>query len=105
MGTFTYGATFSADIDDRVLAHLQVVIGAKLRRNESFYFSWVDETRNVPGRTTVWLHPSIPLLYLYSGVSMPMLNREWLEALSVTANTAGGLQLTTEPGGDAPAKP
>lgn len=39
MGKLYYDSTLNTDIDDRTLAHLQVVIGAKLRRGESFYFS------------------------------------------------------------------
>jgi hypothetical protein len=44
MGSFHYDVGFSADFEDRLLAHLQIVIGAKLRRGEGFYFSWRDET-------------------------------------------------------------
>ena len=36
MGKLTYDSTLTVDFDDRVLAHLQLVIGAKLRRAESF---------------------------------------------------------------------
>jgi len=43
MGKLTYDSTLTVDFDDRVLAHLQLVIGAKLRRAESFYFSWRDD--------------------------------------------------------------
>ncbi|MCU1404428.1 MAG: ATP-dependent ligase [Glaciihabitans sp.] len=97
MGTLSYSAAVTVDFDDRVLAHLQVVIGAKLRRNESFYFSWKDDGRDDGGRTTIWLHPTMPLVYRYSQAQMPLLNREWLEVLSVSANTASGLQLVAEP--------
>ncbi len=42
MGKFMY-ETLRVDFEDRVLAHLQYVIGAKLRRRESFHFSWRDD--------------------------------------------------------------
>jgi len=87
----------SVDFDDWVLSHLQVVIGAKLRRGESFYFSWKGEDSIDGGRTTIWLHPTVPLVYKYSVAAMPMLNREWLETLSVSANSAAGLQIVPEP--------
>lgn len=97
MGKLTYDSTMTADFDDRVLAHLQLVIGAKLRRGESFYFSWQDDPAVGDGRTTIWLNPSIPLCYKYFGGRAPKLNRDWIEALMVTANSATGLQLVPEP--------
>jgi hypothetical protein len=101
MGTLNYDSSFTADFDDRLLAHLQIVIGAKLRRNESFYFSWKDDARVGDGRTTIWLHPSISLVYKYFGSRMPMINRAWVEELTLAANTPSGLQIVREP--DAPA--
>ncbi|HEV7951424.1 MAG TPA: ATP-dependent DNA ligase [Glaciihabitans sp.] len=100
MGTLTYNGTFTVDFDDRVLAHLQVVIGAKLRRGESFYFSWKDDARIGNGRTTIWIHPTVPMIYKYFGGKMPMLNRLWIDALVSSANSSGGLQLVTEPTGN-----
>ncbi len=43
MGKFIYDSTIKVDFDDRLLAHLQVVIGAKLRRGEAFHFTWRDD--------------------------------------------------------------
>lgn len=103
MGTLSYDSSFTADFDDRLLAHLQIVIGAKLRRNESFYFSWKDDARVGDGRTTIWLHASIPLVYKYFGSRMPSINRAWIEELTISANTPGGLQIVREP--DAPSHP
>jgi len=97
MGKLTYDSTLTADFDDRVLAHIQVVIGAKLRRGESFYFSWRDEPQSGEGRSTVWLNPGIPLAFKYFGGRAPSLNRTWIEALMVTANSSGGLQIVPEP--------
>lgn len=82
--------------DDRVLAHLQVVIGAKLRRGESFYFSWKDDPNIGDGRSTIWLNDAIPLYFKYSGGKMPALNREWIESLITSSNSGLGLQLTEE---------
>jgi hypothetical protein len=97
MGKLTYDSTMTADFDDRVLAHIQVVIGAKLRRGESFYFTWRDDPQSGDGRSTIWLHPSIPIAYKYLGSRQPSLNREWIEALMATANSSGGLQVVPEP--------
>jgi hypothetical protein len=97
MGSLMYGQSLKVDFDDRLLAHLQIVIGAKLRRGETFYFSWKDDQRVGDGRTTIWLHPSIPLVYKYFGSRKPAINREWLMVLDQAANSAGGLQILEEP--------
>jgi hypothetical protein len=39
MGRLTYDSTNTIEFEDRLLAHLQVVIGQKIRMQESFYFS------------------------------------------------------------------
>ncbi|BDZ47421.1 ATP-dependent DNA ligase [Naasia aerilata] len=97
MGKLTYDSTLVVDFDDRVLAHLQIVIGAKLRRNESFYFSWRDDAAVGDGRSVIWLHPSIPVFYKYHGGRVPGINRSWIEELMATANSSGGLRIVPEP--------
>jgi hypothetical protein len=97
MGRLTYDSTLTVDFEDRVLAHLQLVIGAKLRRNEAFYFSWKDDTSIGNGRSTLWMHPNIPLHYKYHGGRPPSINRAWVDELMLTANTPAGLQLVPEP--------
>jgi hypothetical protein len=105
MGTFFYDVEFSADFDDRTLAHLQIVIGTKLRRGEAFYFSWQDDVRIGNGRTSLWLHPAIPLRYKYYGGRMARINPAWIQSLSVSANSNSGLQLVEEPPPPAPLEP
>lgn len=98
MGKFTYQSGPRIDIEDRTLAHLQVVIANKLRRNESFIFSWREDVRAGGGRTSVWLDASIPMTFKYFGSSRPpAFNRAWLEALAHTANLPAGLHLVPEP--------
>ena len=97
MGTLSYDSNFAVDFDDRLLAHLQIVIGQKLRRNESLYLSWKDDNRIGNGRTTIWLNPSIPLIYKYFGGRMPRINPLWIDVLTVSSNSAGGLQILPEP--------
>jgi hypothetical protein len=98
MGCLLYGdhAT-SVEIDDRALAHLQIVIILKLRRGESFALSWVEPTSAGSGRSTVWLHPSVTLQFRYAGNRSPSLNDQWLAQLSDLANSNGGLRCTPEP--------
>lgn len=97
MGTLTYDVVSKVDFEDRALAHLQIVIASKLRRGESFNFSWVKAPADGSGRTTVWLHPSIPLAWDFAGSRPPAINRQWLEVLMESANSAGGLHLVPEP--------
>jgi hypothetical protein len=98
MGKLVYGAPmWSAEFDDRLLAHIRVVIIAKLRRGESFTLSWNLETSHGSGRSSIWIHPSIPLQFEFFGSRDPSLNRAWIEALMATANSANGLELVAEP--------
>lgn len=97
MGKFIYDGLTKVDFDDRVLAHLQFVIGAKLRRGETFLFSWRDDTSIGDGRTTVWMHPHCGLVFKFYGSRRPALNAQWLEALSRAANSTNGLYVVPEP--------
>jgi hypothetical protein len=88
------------EFEDRVLAHLQIVISTKLRRREPFFFSWADDPAVGDGRSSVWLDSAIPLRFRYSTPERHQLNREWLEQLTQSANQPAGLLLSTEPGED-----
>lgn len=97
MGRMTYDSTTNVDFEDRLLAHLQVVIGAKLRRNEAFFFSWKNDMEIGDGRGSLWMHPTIPLYFKFTGSRPPSINRHWIDALMLTANTPAGLRLVPEP--------
>ena len=98
MGTLYYGdAATPIEIDDRALAHVKVVIATKLRRGESFTLSWTHGPDQEVGRSTVWLHPSIPLRFVFDEPEPALLSRSWIEALANSANSSGGLLLVEEP--------
>lgn len=97
MGVFAYQTGVSVTIEDRALAHLQVVIASKLRRGESFLFTWREDASTGDGRTSVWLNPSVALSFKFHGSRQPSLNRAWVEALAITANAPAGLYLVPEP--------
>jgi hypothetical protein len=97
MGKFIYDSTIKVDFDDRLLAHLQLVIGAKLRRGESFHFTWKDDASIGDGRTMVWVHPRVSLAYKFYGGRQPQVNRAWIEAMMYTANAPTGLYAVPEP--------
>jgi len=105
MGSLIYGsAGIEVEFDDRVLEHLQIVIATKLRRRESFFFSWRDARKVGDGRSSIWLDPGIPLYFKYSGGRVPSVNREWLVELTASSNSSSGLVLTDEPSLDNSAK-
>ena len=98
MGHLLYGdGRDPLELDDRTLAHLRIVIGAKLRRRESFFLSWKNEAARGGGRASVWMDAAIPLQFRFSSSAPQPINREWLEQLSLSANSAAGLQLSAEP--------
>lgn len=97
MGTIYYGGSATPiHIDDRALAHLKVVIATKLRRSESFTVTWRHPNDQPRGRSTIWLHPSIPLRFVFDDPEPTELSREWIEELARSANSSGGITLIAE---------
>ena len=97
MGTIYYGGSATPlHIEDRALAHLKVVIATKLRRGESFTVSWRHPDDEPRGRTTIWLHPSIAMRFVFDEPEPPEIDRRWLEELAKSANTSGGILLIPE---------
>jgi hypothetical protein len=98
MGKILYGeAGIEIVFDDRDMAHLQLVFGAKLRRRESFFFTWKEDSSTGEGRSSIWIDAGIPLYFKYYGSKAPTINREWLELLTLSANSAQGMQFISEP--------
>ena len=97
MGTIYYGGSATPiHIDDRALAHLKVVIATKLRRSESFTVTWTHPEDQPRGRSTIWLHPSIPLRFVFDDPEPTELSRAWIEELASSANSSGGITLIAE---------
>ena len=97
MGTIYYGGSQTPiPIEDRALAHLKVVIATKLRRSESFTVSWHHPDDQPRGRSTIWLHPSIALRFVFDDPEPAELSRAWIEELATSANSSGGIMLTAE---------
>ena len=97
MGTLYYGDVATPiEIEDRALAHVKVVIATKLRRGESFTLSWTHGPGQEVGRSTVWLHPSIPLRFTFDEPEQPQLNTRWIEDLMQSVNSTGGILLVDE---------
>lgn len=97
MGSLYYGDSAEAiNIEDRALAHLKIVIATKLRRNESFTLSWRHPDADQTGRSTIWLHPSIPLRFVFESPETPDISRKWVEDLANSASSSGGVTLVDE---------
>lgn len=97
MGKFIYEGGPKIEIEDRALTHIQLVTTAKLRRGEAFAFTWREDISIGGGRTSVWVHPGSSLTFKYFGSRAPSVNRDWVEALTITANSVQGLYLVREP--------
>jgi hypothetical protein len=98
LGKFIYGIpTVEIEMDDKILAHVKAVITAKLRRNESFTFTWEDPDGDELSHHSVWLDSAIPIQFEIAGKQDPPLNREWLDLLNRSASTPGGLRIVPEP--------
>jgi hypothetical protein len=94
MGQLLYGSTPTViELDDRILAHVELVTLAKFRRNESF--ALVIEASD-GSRSTLWLSSTSNLEFRLT-VGRHEINREWLDLLIDTANSTGGMRLLPEP--------
>lgn len=97
MGTLRYGGSEAPiHIEERALAHLKVIVATKLRRNESFTLSWRHPEGDPEGRSTIWLHLSIPLQFTFDELEPPQLNLQWIHALMESANSSGGITFLEE---------
>jgi len=90
MGKLMYGTPAdSFDLDDRTLAHVEIVMLAKLRRNESFALVLPGTDG---GRTSLWVSPVSTLQFRIDDVRQEI-DREWLDQLIEGANSASGLRV------------
>ncbi len=98
MGTLLYGSPPSEiPMEDRLLAHLKVVIVNKLRRSEPFLLSWEISPADGSGRRSVWMHESIPLQFRFVGSRVPVLNSAWIEQMMLASMSSEGLRIMPEP--------
>jgi hypothetical protein len=104
VGRLVYGPNSSQfEFDDRLLAHMRVVMVMKLRRRESFTLSWDEGAARGGGRVCLWIDSSIPLEFHFLGGREPALNRAWIDALASVAASSVGLVPLPEPAAVNPA--
>jgi hypothetical protein len=97
VGSLTYGR-WTVEFDDRLLAHLQLVIVQRLRNQERFAMSWIDGVETGSGRSSIWVHPEGDLCFHFAGSRAPEINEEWVRTLTESARSSRGLIVTTEDG-------
>jgi len=98
MGMLYYGRGMEVGMEDRLLAHLQITVGAKMRRHEAFFISWVDSAAVGSGRSAIWVDTGVSLIFRYASLAPIRINRLWLDALALSAETNQGMKLENEPG-------
>jgi hypothetical protein len=94
MGRLYYGNSSDAiEIPDRELGYLRALATTKLRRSESFTVSWRNREGDAGGRSTIWLHCSIPLRFEFNSAQSEPLDRAHLEQLAAAASSSAGVTL------------
>ncbi len=96
MGFFHCGMGRTFEFDDRTLTHLRTVILSKFARAESFAFTWVEGGK----QHSLWMHPTMPLMFEFEGPTTEQLNSRWVDELVLLASSPGGLQIAPEPATD-----
>ena len=93
MGQLLYGSPpESFAMEDRTLAHVEIVVLAKLRRNEAFALL-LDEPDG--GRSTIWINSASTLHFRFDKGTHEI-NRRWLEDLIDSANGSAGMRVLPE---------
>lgn len=91
MGKLRYdGTSEPIDIDDATLGHLKLIIGTKLRRQESFMMTW-RPLHGEQRRASIWIHPAIPLQFLFDDADAPHIEKHRVEELMMRLNATGEL--------------
>lgn len=96
LGTLIYGKQQEYELDDRTLAHVKVVVTARLRKRESFFLSWTRRGGSGPASVSLWIAPSVPLVFRFSTAEQEKLSRRWIESLMRLSYAEHSLVITPE---------
>jgi hypothetical protein len=97
MGALTYDGT-ATKFDDRLLAHLQIVIVQRLRQRRSFLMSWLNALEVGDGRTSIWVHDQASIRFTFEGSRSPEIDEHWLQVLGTSADGPRGLIVMNDQG-------
>lgn len=93
LGKFLYGSPADTfELDDRTLAHVEIVVLAKLRRREAFALSIETPSGE---HSTLWIGTNSTLQFRF-GSHDHEINRSWLETMIDSANSPAGLKIVPE---------
>ena len=93
MAQLLYGSPPTVfEVESRTLAHIELVILAKLRRSENLSLT-IDAADG--SRITLWIGVHSDLQFAHSE-PRGEINREWLERLMDSANSTSGLRAVPE---------
>lgn len=97
MGRLIYNddARSSYDLDDELLVQLRAAVAAKLRRNESFAISLPYDAAG--GYRSLWISPSVPLVFHFYGKRPLRVDRTVVETLMATSDSPEGIDLRRYP--------
>lgn len=94
MGRIIYSDNKSSvEVDDRLLAHLQIVVMNKLRRGESFMMTF---PHTASGHVCWWLAPAVPVMFHFYGTHTPRLSRDLVDRLMAEASSPDGVHVAAE---------
>lgn len=94
MGRLIYGARgLLVEMDDRLLAHVQSVIVAKLRRGEPFMLNWTESPDQGSGRRSIWVNETLELAFEFRGSRPIELDRKIADEMMMRAGTNHGLDV------------
>lgn len=98
MGTLSFiTSQHIAEIDDRTLAHLQIVICNKLRRDEKFLLTLAPADGTSGPVTVLWMTSALSIIFTYTLPTRHPINTAWLHLLADAAATNTGLWVVPEP--------
>ena len=91
MGTLYYSdAQYPIRIDDDTLANLRIVLERRLDAGLGLTLSWSEAGF---GRSTVWLHPTIPLRLHVDDAVAQVPREEAVDAMMLEVEQSGGIVL------------
>ncbi|MFB2555250.1 DUF7882 family protein [Herbiconiux liangxiaofengii] len=93
MGKLIYDSTLSVEFDDRVLAHLRVVLTTKRNRGETFVFTWGEKADDPDGLNSLCIRPGVELAFVFRGARVPAINQRWIRALLADGQSRPSLDL------------
>ena len=96
MGWLHY-ENFLVPIDDRALAHLDIVLAQKLCHDECFLLRWRVAPENGSGRVALWCAPGIALSFQFDSAEPVEINRAWIRDLITSSYSIGGVEFSDEP--------